>query len=296
MSKPSRNHPHTVFVVHGRNSAAREAMFDFLRSIGLKPLEWSQAVRGTGHAAPYIGDVLDHAFEVAQAVVVLLTPDEIAYLRREFAAGDDDPEHAPAPQGRPNVLFEAGMAFGRHPTRTILVELGEVRPFSDVAGRHVIRIDNSPEKRQDLADRLRTAGCEVDLSGRDWLRAGDLTPPPPPGGGLPLGRRVPSPKSTGIRVDANYTDRAKRGGLLKVTNYSTVAIHNLDIEIPSEAGPSFKVHTSTLPLKKLPPGKSVSLVASRVMGPGADHFDIIVTGHTPDGDPVREEAFVSLVG
>ena len=33
----------TVFVVHGRNERAREAMFEFLRAIGLHPLEWSEA-------------------------------------------------------------------------------------------------------------------------------------------------------------------------------------------------------------------------------------------------------------
>ena len=32
-----------VFVVHGRNSAAHNGIFGFLRSIGLHPLEWSEA-------------------------------------------------------------------------------------------------------------------------------------------------------------------------------------------------------------------------------------------------------------
>jgi CAP12/Pycsar effector protein, TIR domain len=37
-----------VFVVHGRNSAVRSAMFAFLRAIGLHPIEWSEAVKMTG--------------------------------------------------------------------------------------------------------------------------------------------------------------------------------------------------------------------------------------------------------
>jgi predicted nucleotide-binding protein len=168
-----------VFVVHGRNEQLRKSMFDFLRAIGLKPLEWSQAVGATGEASPYIGQVLDTAFSMAQAVVVLMTPDDEAYLKKEFQAEHDaDYEKRPTGQARPNVLFEAGMAMGRDPSRdpkrTVLVEIGKLRPFSDVVGRHVLRLNNSSELRQDLAERLRTAECAVDLGGRDWHKVGNF--------------------------------------------------------------------------------------------------------------------------
>ena len=36
------------------------------------------------------------------------------------------------------TLFEAGLALGRHPEKTLLVQvLGKVRGFSDIAGRHL---------------------------------------------------------------------------------------------------------------------------------------------------------------
>jgi predicted nucleotide-binding protein len=174
MAKPD---PRRVFVVHGRNDRARDGIFAFLRALGLMPIEWSQAISMTGQASPYIGDVLDTAFSGAQAIVVLFTPDEVAYLKPEFSLGHDDPETKPSEQARPNVLFESGMALGRDPGRTVLVELGQVRAFSDVVGRHAVRLDGSPRTRNDLAQRLRTAGCSIDLSGTDWLTAGDLTPP-----------------------------------------------------------------------------------------------------------------------
>ena len=107
------------------------------------------------------------ALNEAQAVVVLMTPDEITYLRREYSNGDQDPDAQPAAQARPNVLFEAGMALGRNPDRTVLVELGNLRPFSDIAGRHVLRMRNDSQSRQELARRLTTAGCRVDLTGSD---------------------------------------------------------------------------------------------------------------------------------
>ena len=164
-----------VFVVHGRNLAARDALFEFLRAIDLHPLEWTEASTATGKPAPYIGEILDAAFSKARAVVVLFTPDDEARLKQEFR-GDTDPPHETEPTGqaRPNVLFEAGMAMGRHPDRTVLVELGNLRPFSDIAGLHVIRMDGSSQRRQELAQRLGTAGCPVKLDGTDWHTAGDF--------------------------------------------------------------------------------------------------------------------------
>ena len=287
--------PSVVFVVHGRNLAARDGVFEFLRALGLKPLAWGQALKLTGEGAPYVGQVLDEAFKKAQAVVVLMTPDEITYLRSEYTTGDDDPDYEPAPQARPNVLFEAGMAFGRHPKRTILVELGSVRPFSDVVGRHVVRLDGSTERRKDLAQRLETAGCAVDINGDDWLRAGNLDPPPAPGDGLPLGRRVPTTGPSGVRIDARYVDAGK-SGRLQITNHSPFDIYDLSFEIPAEAGPAFSVRTSELPIAKLPPGKTANFPTSRSMAPGADHFELTITGRTPDGEPVEQTAFISLAG
>lgn len=175
---PTAADPQAVFVVHGRNAAARDALFSFLRAIGLHPLEWAELVASTGSGTPYIGEVLDEAFRRAQAVVVLMTPDDEARLRDEFHEPGDPPHETDlTPQARPNVLFEAGMAVGRRPDRTVIVELGTVRPFSDIAGRHVVRLGNSGPRRQELAQRLQTAGCAVNLTGTDWHHSGNLDPP-----------------------------------------------------------------------------------------------------------------------
>ncbi len=170
---PNRVDARKVMVVYGRDSEARMAMFDFLRALGLQPLEWGKIVEATEKASPYVGEVLDRAFEEASAVVVLFTPDDEAMLREELRSRDE-PEYEVelTPQARPNVLFEAGMAFGIHPDRTVMVELGKLRPFSDVYGRHVVRLNGSDGPLRDIARRLKTAGCEVDESGDDWAAAG----------------------------------------------------------------------------------------------------------------------------
>jgi predicted nucleotide-binding protein len=164
-----------VFVVHGRDEELRKSMFDFLRSIGLDPIEWSQAIQMTGKASPFIGEILDSAFQNAQAVVVLLTGDDEARLHPKFHEQEtSDDEKILTPQARPNVLFEAGLAMGTYAERTVLVEIGTLRPFSDIAGRHVVRLDNSAKKRQDLVQRLRTAGCSINTNGTDWLETGNF--------------------------------------------------------------------------------------------------------------------------
>src|ERR1700722_8918406 len=169
-----------VFVVHGRNTPAPLSIFEFLRSIGLSPIEWHQAIAATGKASPYIGEIVDAALEAAQAVVVLWTPDEVVSLRPEYADGEDDPDIRPGLQSRPNVMFEAGLALGRAPEHVVLTALGRMRQFSDMLGRHTVRLSNSLASRQELAIRLRTAGCAVDLSGTDWHTAGDFSSPPQP--------------------------------------------------------------------------------------------------------------------
>lgn len=288
MSDPS---PRDVFVVHGRNIAARDAMFAFLRALGLHPIEWSTAISATGSATPYIGQALDAAFEMAQAVVVLMTPDDIAYLQRDHASSDEDPELTPTPQARPNVLFEAGMAIGRHPDRTILVELGSLRPFSDVGGRHVVRIDNSPEKRNALAQRLEDAGCDVQKSASDWLgtgTAGNFTPPSPPSG--PVGRRRPN--STPVKrshLDARYWGRGGGRDTVQVTNVGTEDLFDLR----STNTNKFHGHLSDLEVARLPPGKTASLNALQASG-APDTWDLIVTGRTEGGEEFTESLYLDL--
>lgn len=290
----------SVFVVHGRNEDLRRSMFEFLRSINLAPMEWTTAVQLTGEGSPYIGQVLDAAFSHATAVVVLMTPDEVAYLQPRHSAGDADPETEPAAQARPNVLFEAGMALGRDPRRTVLVEVGKVRPFSDVAGRHAIRLTNAVASRQALAQRLADAGCEVDFTGTDWHSAGDFTPPSEPGDGLPIGRRIP-PRSERRPLDFSLTYLNKGGNRidkLQVINRGTETAYDIELEVPTDA--ALQLHEAGL-IKKIPGGgKSVTLDVfnrNRSFGDRKDDtFDITVRARTEAGETFLQEVFMDVNG
>lgn len=161
--------PQDVFIVHGRDMEAKAAITEFLEALGLHAIIWDEPVGATGSAAPYTGHIVENAFQLAHAVIVLLTPDEIAHLHPDFhEARDPTSEREPSSQVRPNVFFEAGMAFATHPHRTVIVEIGETRPFSDFAGRNVIRITNNVDSLNSLAKRLEDSGCPVDRTNVDW--------------------------------------------------------------------------------------------------------------------------------
>lgn len=162
-----------VFVVHGRDHSFASAMSDFIRSLDLVPMEWSEAVALTGKGAPYLNEVLRAALNVAQSIVILLTPDNEARLRPALSAKDEsDDEKEFRFHPRQNVVYEAGLAFGMAPDRTIIVKAGPVLIASDMQGLNYVAFDGDPGSRNRLAERLRVCGCKVQRSGEDWLRSG----------------------------------------------------------------------------------------------------------------------------
>jgi predicted nucleotide-binding protein len=170
--------PDLVFVIHGRQLLGEFHIF--LRALGLKPLEWSKARSLTGKPNPYTWEIVDKALSEAGAIVVLLTPDDEARLRSHlWSEHESTLEKEYSPQARQNVLFEAGVAYGRAPERTVLVQVGSHRPMSDLAGHHILHLDDSPQSRQAVADALQTAGCPVDVTGADWFRSGSFLLPEP---------------------------------------------------------------------------------------------------------------------
>jgi len=139
-------------------------------------MEWAHAVQTAKGTNPYIGDILDSAMAKARAVVVLFSPDELAYLKEEFCSREERKTEGKAQgQPRPNVLFEAGLALGAHPEKTLIVQVGKVRGFSDIAGKHLVRLTNDTARRNELVNRLeKILGNTVNRKGSDWMTAGDF--------------------------------------------------------------------------------------------------------------------------
>jgi hypothetical protein len=155
-------------VVHGRNRRAKEAIFAFLRCLGLEPIEWEQAVAETGTASPYNLEAVEAAMDVAQAVVVVLTAEDLAGLVPELADGRAA-EAALEGQPRQNVILEAGMALGTDRAGVVFVQLGKIRGASDLDGLNMVRLTNEAQTRAALRQRLLNAGCLVNEAASDFL-------------------------------------------------------------------------------------------------------------------------------
>ncbi len=207
-----RTNVSTVFLVYGRNERVNAAMKSFLRALGLQVVEFPQAAPGLEPTA-FIGETVDRAIREASAVVVLFTPDEEVAIRQELSKA---PERGY--QARPNVYFEAGLAMATRRPNVVFVEVGEVRPFSDTAGRWLVRFDGGPRSRSALASRLQKAGCRVRNDGEDWKTAGDFVPVVKPLKGR-SSRATPPKHPAAADTEELYT--AISGGL-PGTGYSNV--------------------------------------------------------------------------
>jgi predicted nucleotide-binding protein len=172
----------TVFVVHGRDKKLQDAMYELLRALGLKVQEWGHAIRaarGRG-GNPYVNDVVTNIMDQAQAIVVMLSPDDEVKLKSQFITRDErSSEGKLRGQSRPNVIFETGIAIGTHHKKTVIVQVGDVKSFTDIGGMHILRLSGTDSSRHELANRLADLGCKIDTDGDHWLRAGNFTPTGP---------------------------------------------------------------------------------------------------------------------
>lgn len=141
-----------VFVVHGHDNAAKEAVARFLEKLGLLAIIL--------HEQANKGATLIEKFEANSDVsfaVVLLTPDDVG--------GASTDHKTMQPRARQNVVFELGFfvgKLGRERACALYVEGVELP--SDFQGVAYVPYDTSDGWRLKLAVELKAAGVEVDLN------------------------------------------------------------------------------------------------------------------------------------
>lgn len=141
-----------VFVVHGRDESAKEAVARFLTELDLKPVIL--------HELPNYGRTVIEKFEETADVdfaAVLLIPDDTGHL----ADGSDEPK----PRPRQNVIFELGYFVGRlGRSRVCALHKGGVEILSDYDGVLYVAMNDPQGWRLLLAREIKAAGIDVDLN------------------------------------------------------------------------------------------------------------------------------------
>ncbi len=113
----------------------RNTFFSFFHALDLRLRNFEQLVNVSGGTSPNIIDMVRRAPEIAQAIVVLMTPDDTVALHPDSRViGILTSRPGVGGQARPNVLVELGMTLMAYPQRTIIVEMGFLRPVSDLSG------------------------------------------------------------------------------------------------------------------------------------------------------------------
>lgn len=129
-----------VFVVHGHDDAAKTSLEVFLRENGLEPIVL--------HRQADEGLTIIEKFEKHSDVgyaFVLLTPDEVAYLRADEAKLDA--ERKKEFRARPNVIFEFGYFVGKlGRSKVCCLYTGNVTLPSDVSGIIYKKYESSIEE------------------------------------------------------------------------------------------------------------------------------------------------------
>ncbi len=139
-----------VFVVHGHDEGAREAVARFLEKLDLEPIIL--------HERPNKGRTLITKFREESKdigfAVVLMTPDD-----HGAKAGKSDTR----PRSRQNVVFELGFFIGAlGPERVAALVKGNIERPSDFDGVVYIDLDAADGWKQKLGKELRAAGFEID--------------------------------------------------------------------------------------------------------------------------------------
>lgn len=172
--QPVKSSKRYVFVVRGRDAEAYQALNSLLSALDLRIITWDEATTRAGGGTPHTLDIVRAGIDLADAVIVLMTPDDLAYVKGEFydPVRDDPREARETGQARQNVVFEAGWAMALGQDKVILVRVGDVRPLSDIDGLNYVWLTNDVDSRRQLITRLRNCHLEVHDNHDGWRNAG----------------------------------------------------------------------------------------------------------------------------
>ncbi len=149
--------PRRVFVVHGRNHAARDAVSALLTCSGIAVVSMEDAYVQARKAspAPTVWQVVEAGMKMADAIVVVLTGDDRAQVRARFCHVEEHGSGGACEfdfQPRQNVIYECG-AIAREQIPRAYVQIGRVHLPSDLQ-TWTLHYDGSPDSLRALRNGL----------------------------------------------------------------------------------------------------------------------------------------------
>ena len=141
-----------VFIVHGHDNAAKEAVARFVEKIGLEAIIL--------HEQASSGKTIIEKIEANSNVgfaIVLYTPCDLGRSKEE-----EDPLK---PRARQNVVFEHGYLIGKIGRENVCALVkGDIEKPNDISGVVYIKMEGEKEWKYKVADEMKACGYDVDLN------------------------------------------------------------------------------------------------------------------------------------
>ncbi len=139
-----------VFIVHGHDDAAKEAVARFVEKIGLEAIIL--------HEQANSGNTIIEKIEANSNVgfaIVLYTPCDVGASKGE--------KDQPKPRARQNVIFEHGYLIGKIGRKNVCALLkGDIETPNDISGVVYIKMEGEMEWKHKVADEMKACGYDID--------------------------------------------------------------------------------------------------------------------------------------
>ena len=141
-----------VFIVHGHDDAAKEAVARFVEKIGLEAIILHEQARSGKTIIEKIEEYTNVGFGI-----VLYTPCDLGASQKE-----KDPLK---PRARQNVVFEHGYLIGKIGRENVCALVkGDIETPTDISGVVYIKMEGEKEWKYKVADEMKESGYNVDLT------------------------------------------------------------------------------------------------------------------------------------
>ena len=141
-----------VFIVHGHDNAAKEAVARFVEKIGLEAIIL--------HEQASSGNTIIEKIEANSNVgfaIVLYTPCDLGASKEE--------KDQLKPRARQNVVFEHGYLIGKIGRENVCALVkGDIETPNDISGVVYIKMEGEKEWKYKVADEMKESGYNVDLT------------------------------------------------------------------------------------------------------------------------------------